>query len=201
MSIRVVPQGATSVTEYLYIRDSTTGAGKTGLVYNSSGAGASYMRPVGTRQAITLATLAAADSAWSSGGFKEVDATNMPGLYRFDPPNAAFAAGAGRVILQLVFTGAFVEPLDVALTPLPDLIVGAVVTNGSNSATSFDTDLTGSNAASYDNMYLVFRTGSNAGMVRKVAASGFNTGTGFLTVTAAFPSTPANTDAFVLINQ
>jgi len=201
MSSRVVPQGATSVTEYIYIRDSTTGAPKTGLAYNSAGAVASYVRPLAARTAITLATLAGPTTAWATGGFVEVDGTNMPGLYRLDPPNAAFAEGAGRVILQLGFTGALVEPLDVALTPLPDLEVGTVAVNGSNTASSFDTDLAGTSTASYDNMWVLFRTGSNAGVVRRVSAGGFNTGTGFLTVSVAFLSTPSTGDAFVLINQ
>lgn len=201
MASRVVPQGATSVTEYLYIRDVTDGTPLTGLAYNSGGAGASYVRPLGTRQAITLASLAAADSAWSSGGFKEVDATNMPGLYRFDIPNAALAAGAGRAIVQLVFTGALVEPLDIGLTALPDIEAALVVTDGGNTATAFKTDLLGSASASYDNMFLLFRTGANAGMVRKVAAGGFNTSTDVITLTAAFPNTPASGDAFVMVNQ
>lgn len=201
MASRILSEGSTSVTEYLFVRDSTTGLPKTGLVFNSAGAVGSYVRPRAARVAITLATLAAPTSAWSSGGFKEIDATNTPGLYRFDPPDAAFAAGANRVVFQLGFTGALVEPLDVALTPMPDLLTGAVVTNGGNGASSFDTDLTGTSAASYNNMWVLFRTGTNAGVVRRVADGGFTTGTGFLTVSVAFPGTPATGDAFVLINQ
>lgn len=39
--------------------------------------------------------------AYSSGGFVEVDATNMPGLYRFDPPDAVFATGVDKAVLVL----------------------------------------------------------------------------------------------------
>lgn len=100
---RTVKKGATSQTLYFEILDSTssTGGRKTGLVFNTSLLTAYYVRNGGSAVAITLATLAAANSAWSSGGFKEVDATNMPGIYRVDVPDAAFASGAESVIVTL----------------------------------------------------------------------------------------------------
>jgi hypothetical protein len=52
--------------------------------------------------AITLADLAAITTAWSSGGFKEVDAVNMPGWYRLDVPNAALALSADEVVVTLI---------------------------------------------------------------------------------------------------
>ena len=94
---RIVTKGATSQTVYVEVLDSTstTGGRKTGLAYNTSSLTAYYVRNGGSATAITLATLAAANSAWSSGGFKEVDSTNMPGIYRLDVPDAALAAGSG----------------------------------------------------------------------------------------------------------
>lgn len=96
-------KGATSQSIYVVILDSTstTGGRKTGLVFNTSGLTAYYVRQGGSATAITLATLAAANSAYSSGGFKEVDATNMPGVYRLDIPDAALASGADSVIVTL----------------------------------------------------------------------------------------------------
>src|SRR6185369_15878436 len=90
-----IKAGATSQTINIFIQDSTStsGAGKTGLVYNSSGLTAYYALPRAASAAITLATLAAVTSSYSSGGFKEIDATNMPGWYRFDIPDAALASG------------------------------------------------------------------------------------------------------------
>lgn len=98
--MRIIKKGATSQSLYFFIQDSTTGAALTGLVYNTSGLTADYVLNGGSRTNITLATLAAANSAFSSGGFKEVDATNMPGLYRLDPPNAALT-GADSVAITL----------------------------------------------------------------------------------------------------
>lgn len=101
--MRLVKKGATSQSIYFEVLDSTstTGGRKTGLAYNTSSLTAYYVRNGGSATAITLATLAAANSAWSSGGFKEVDATNMPGLYRLDVPDAALASGAESVVITI----------------------------------------------------------------------------------------------------
>jgi len=79
---------------------STTGGGKTGIAYNASGLTAYYVRPGGSATAITLATQTVT-GAWSSGGWVEVDATNLPGIYRFDIPNAVFASGVDHAVVML----------------------------------------------------------------------------------------------------
>jgi hypothetical protein len=106
----MVTKGSADQTEYFYIvqDDSNTSPGEplTGLDHTDL-TSASYMRQGGARVAITpLSTLAAADSAHADGGFKEVDATNMPGVYRFDPPDAAYAdiAGVDKVLIHLAVT-------------------------------------------------------------------------------------------------
>jgi hypothetical protein len=101
--MRIIKKGATSQSVYVEILDATssTGARKTGLVYNTASLTAYYARNGASATAITLATLAAANSAWSSGGFKEVDATNMPGLYRLDVPDAAVASGVDSVVVTI----------------------------------------------------------------------------------------------------
>ena len=49
---------------------------------------------------ITLATQTVT-GAFSSGGFVEVDATNMPGVYRLDLPDAVCATGVNSVVVML----------------------------------------------------------------------------------------------------
>jgi len=95
-------KATTSYRAYVFIQDSsvTTGAGLTGLVFNSASLVASYVRPGAVRTAITLATQTVT-GAYSSGGFVEVDATNMPGVYRFDLPDAALATGVDAVVIML----------------------------------------------------------------------------------------------------
>ncbi|PWJ88367.1 hypothetical protein C8D77_11189 [Mesorhizobium loti] len=101
--MRTIKKGATSQSIYVDVLDSasTTGGRKTGLAYNTSSLTAYYVRNQNTAVAITLATLAAANTAWSSGGFKEVDSANMPGIYRLDVPDAAFATGAESVAIVI----------------------------------------------------------------------------------------------------
>lgn len=106
-------KGATDVTLYFALRDSTTGAAKTGVAHTD--VTGSYARMRGNRTAISMANLAAPDSAHSDGGWEEVDATNQPGLYRFDPPDAAFATGADKVVVTVKATGAITEHLLIEL--------------------------------------------------------------------------------------
>lgn len=95
-------KGVTSRSIYLFIADSTvsTGAGKTGLAFNTASLAAYYARPRSTPVAITLVTQTVT-GAYSSGGFVEVDATNMPGLYRLDVPDGALATGQDSVVIML----------------------------------------------------------------------------------------------------
>lgn len=110
--------GTTSHVAILFIQDSTstTGAGKTGLAYNTAGLSAYYARPGAAAAAIVLATQTVA-GAFSSGGFVEIDAANMPGFYRLDVPDAVLAAGAKSAsILLKGATGMAPLPLEFELT-------------------------------------------------------------------------------------
>jgi len=97
-----VKPGTTSLVVYVFIQDSsvTTGAGLTGLAFNTSNLVASYVRPLAARSAITLATQTTT-GAYSSGGFVELDSTNMPGVYRLDVPDAAIATGVRSATIML----------------------------------------------------------------------------------------------------
>lgn len=94
------PPGDTSKSIDVFLPDSssTTGAGLAGLVFNTASLAAYYRNTAtGTVTAITLATQTVA-GAWSSGGFKELDATNAKGMYRLDIPNAVLAAAGDGFI-------------------------------------------------------------------------------------------------------
>ena len=101
--IEHVVEDETSVIWQIFIRDSasTVGNGKTGLVYNSAGLVAYYKRSSATGSTeITLVNIGTLGT-FASGGFKEIDATNMPGFYEFHPPNACFSSGARNVSICL----------------------------------------------------------------------------------------------------
>ncbi len=87
-TITIAP-GSTSQSIELYL-------GATGLTASTSGLTARYNRTRTASVSIPLVARTIAQ-AWTSGGFAEVDATNMPGIYRLDLPDAALAAGADDV--------------------------------------------------------------------------------------------------------
>jgi len=95
--------GTTSQILEIFVQDSsqTDGRGLTGLVFNSASLACYYKRNTATGStSVTLATITTLGT-WATGGFKEVDSTNMPGVYEFDPPNAALASGADSVVFIL----------------------------------------------------------------------------------------------------
>jgi hypothetical protein len=88
--ITVAP-GSTSQSIELYL-------GATGLTFASSGLAAYYVRNQSAPVAITLVTQTPTGT-WASGGFAEISSSLVPGVYRLDVPNAAFAAGASDVTI------------------------------------------------------------------------------------------------------
>jgi len=89
-AITIAP-GSTSQSIELYL-------GATGLTFSTSGLAAYYVRNQSAPVAITLVTQTAT-GAWTSGGFAEISSSLVPGVYRLDVPNAAFAAGASDVTI------------------------------------------------------------------------------------------------------
>ncbi len=98
--------GSTSVSIPFALFKTADGTEQTGKV--AADMTASYWRQGGSRVAITLSDLGAIDAAYSSGGVKELDATNDPGTYRLDPPDAAVATGADWVEIAIKVAGCFV---------------------------------------------------------------------------------------------
>jgi hypothetical protein len=72
--------------------------GATGIAFNAAGLAAYYVRNQSAPTPITLVTQTPT-GAWASGGFAEIDSSLVPGVYRLDVPNAAFAAGASDVTI------------------------------------------------------------------------------------------------------
>jgi len=111
----LVAGGATNVTTYFAMRLSATGAAATGLTitdfdlqYTRSG--------VAPTAKVDATALAATDSAHADNKAIEIDATDQPGLYRVDWPDAAFATGVREVILSVKCATAFTEHLRVEIS-------------------------------------------------------------------------------------
>ena len=146
--------GLTSQTIDIFLQDSSssTGQGLAGLVYNSAGLVASYRKgATGSRTAITLATQTVG-GAFSSGGFVEIDATNMKGVYRLDLPNAAvdtegfvtlYLYGATNLLPTALRIDCRPLPVDVkkfggtnltATAGIPEVKVASIATDAVNAA-------------------------------------------------------------------
>jgi len=150
MAKLTVKAGSTSRIEHIFILDSasTTGSGKT-LLTNSS-VTAYYFRPGNTTATSISLTGTGSLGTFTSGLFKEVDATNMPGLYELDIPDAVFAAGANHAVVMVKGTGiapvvleydlVAYDPQDtvrLGLTAMPNVAsgsAGAIITSGTGTA-------------------------------------------------------------------
>ena len=192
----VMPQGGTNVTVYLTVVDSD-GALLTGLM--AASITAHYLRPkAASPVAISAQDLSTPDAAHADGGWVEVDATNMPGLYRFDLPDAAVASGENYVVVSVKPSGGNRNYGIIYLDPLPSIVQGTVVSDSNNSAIQFKTDLTEGNDDQFVDAYVLFRTGPNAGSVEKVSDY---VGSTKILKTDEFPAVPSVGDEFVILNR
>ena len=90
-SVVTIAPGSTSQSIELYL-------GVIGLTFSTSGLAAYYVRNQSAPTPITLVTQTATGT-WASGGFAEISSSLVPGVYRLDVPDAAFAAGASDVTI------------------------------------------------------------------------------------------------------
>ena len=156
MAKLAIKKASTDVTVYLFIQASnvTTGAGLTGLAYNTANLVASYVRPLAARAAITLATQTV-DGAHADGGFVEVDANNMPGIYRLDLPDAVCAAGVNSVVAMLKGAANMAPvPLEIQLlTNDPnDMATATALATVDDLVDDLETRLTAARAGYLDNL-------------------------------------------------
>lgn len=154
----IATAGTTNRSEYFYIvgdaSNASPGDPVTGLLFSDieTGGSASYMRQGAARVDLTLITQTVA-GAHADGGFIEVDATNMPGVYRCDFPDAAYSTGVDFVVCQIVVAAAnnaIAAPIQVDLTDvdLRDSVRAGLtalpnVNAGSAGGVATDTDANG----------------------------------------------------------
>ena len=78
-------------------------------------------------------------------------------------------------------------------------IVGAVVADGSNTATTFKTDLSSAVTDAHKDALLKFISGTLIDQVKKISA--YNGSTKFVTLSSAFTGIPSASDMFVVITE
>ena len=145
MSIEV-KRDATDQTFYFKLVDDTTGSAKSGLTVTAIDA--TYVRTRAAAVKNDLTAAASADSAHADNTAFEVDATNAPGLYRIDFPDAAFASGTGVSQVILITTHASSDPAMQLVSLVAningelavDSITSSVIAAGAITAAKFASD-------------------------------------------------------------
>jgi uncharacterized membrane protein YuzA (DUF378 family) len=175
--------GDTSTILQIFIQDSssTTGAGLTGLLFNSGSLTAYYHKDTDTTAtAIALVTMTV--GTFTSSGFKEIDSTNMPGWYQFCPPDAALSTSGSPKSVGIHLKGATnMAPLAIEIQLITfDLQLAALT--AAAIATGVWTDTTAGD----------FTVGVSIG---KSVMNGVALGTG-LTINAYTGDTPQTGDSF-----
>lgn len=212
--------GSTDVTIYVALRLAADGTGATGLAYDDPPV-ISYTRTIAARAAITPATQTVT-GAHSDGGFVEVDATNCPGLYRLDLPDAAVAAGVDAVVVTVLGASCLEYHAEFALTSVAAgnmtaingvaaaaarlaLSAGQIIPGTVNDANTTPTttvfaasDITEATADHFNGRLALFTGGALAGQATDINDYALDTGEGKFTVTG-LTEAPSDGDTFVVI--
>ena len=93
-------RGITAKIIRLFIQDVTKadGSGLSKLTSAALGLSAYFIRE-GDSAPTAISMTSGVVGTWSSGGFAEVDASAMPGIYELGLPNAALSAGESTVVM------------------------------------------------------------------------------------------------------
>jgi hypothetical protein len=220
MSDYEIKVGSTSQRIGVTLADSssTVGAGLAGLAFGSAGLTCYYWRESDGNVATTAVTLATATKGtFTSSGFIEKDATNMPGHYEVGVPDAAIAAGSKWV--RVMFKGATnlaqrtvvirllaVDPdnatsmgisrLDVAVSQGPAILVGTAQAGAAGTITlaagvsSADSNLIGA--------VVYITSGTGVGQAGRVITA-YVQATKVASVSPNWQTTPDNTSVYAVV--
>lgn len=87
-----------------------------------------------------------------------------------------------------------IEPVRIPFFTVDDSVV-------TPTTTVFDTDLTSTTDSFYNNLWVHFLTGSNAGQSREITGYDGTTNVGKITVTTAFAAAPSNGDKGIILGH
>ena len=214
-----IKEGTTSKLVRVFIQDSsaTDGSGLTGLVYNSAGLTAYYI-PEGDSTATAITLASATVGTYTSGGFKEVDSTNMPGVYEIGLPDAVIDATSEGSTLVMLKGATNMAPvlMEIELDKVNyrsanwikfDASTGQIVTGTVDTLTNAHTptttvfqadDITEATADHYNSRIVIFTSGALVGQAASITDYAAVGGIGQFTVTT-MTEAPANDDTFIII--
>ena len=111
LTLRRDSQG--QVIRFLLVEE-RNGSAQTGLTAQSEGLIVVYVREGDSSPTVVEPVLWAGDS-YVSGGFREIDAQTMPGLYEFGLPDDVCRKGANRATLMVQARGVSAQVIDLDL--------------------------------------------------------------------------------------
>lgn len=135
----------------------------------------------------------------------EVDATDHPGLYVFDMTQAETNADLVSLTAKSSTSDVVLDPIDFHTLPAnlklmyENAIVLGSISDAGPTTTDFDTGLSETTDDHYNNLYLVFITGPNAGLSRKI--SDYDGTSKNITLAVATVETPTNGDLFMILGR
>jgi len=214
-----IKEGTTSKLVRVFIQDSsaTDGSGLTGLVYNSAGLTAYYI-PEGDASPTAITLASATVGTYTSGGFKEVDSTNMPGVYEIGLPDAVIDATSEGSTLVMLKGATNMAPvlMEIELDKVNyrstswtkfDASAGQIVTGTVDVLVNAHTptttvfqadDITEGTDDHYKGRIIIFTSGALTGQAASITAYSAVGGIGQFTVTT-MTDAPANNNTFIII--
>lgn len=214
-----IKEGTTSKLVRVFIQDSsaTDGSGLTGLVYNSAGLTAYYI-PEGDASPTAITLASATVGTYTSGGFKEIDSTNLPGVYEIGLPDAVIDATSEGSTLVMLKGATNMAPvlMEIELDKVNyrstswtkfdasagQIIIGTVDTSTNThtpTTTEFQADdITEATADHYNSRIVIFTSGALAGQAANITDYEAVGGIGQFTV-ATMTEAPSNDDTFIII--
>jgi hypothetical protein len=214
--------GSTSQILEIFIQDSSSlvGAGLVGLTNASSGLTGYYHRSGDAAGGTSISIVSMTVGTFTSGGFKETDATNMPGWYQFCPPDAVFAAGRSASICLKGVTNMAQLNIEVQLTAVdvddgtrfglqalpnatinttgglgPTIIRAGTAQAGTTTTITLDAGASGQDEI-YDTNIIFIVSGTGAGQSGSIKS--YAGGTAICTMGKNWAIVPDNTSVFVM---
>lgn len=179
-----VPVNVTNIMRDIFIPDltSTSGSGLTGLVNSTSGLKMSYHRD-SEAAAVLVSLQAMTVGTFTDRGFSQISSGISPGMYQIGFPNSMWLANA-QAVSALLWGAPNMPPIPIefGLTGR-----GGVADSGSTT-TTVDADRTEADTDYWKSALIVFDSGPNAGIGRRITA--FNAATDTITH-RAFPQAVA----------
>jgi hypothetical protein len=131
---------------------------------------------------------------YTSGGFKEIDATNMPGWYQFCPPNGVFTSGRSAAIHLKGVTNMAPLPIEVEITAVNNQSATAFITGVNSVAPPTNWNLSSIDSNGRVDVIKIAGTTQTARDIGASVLLSSGTGTGQLDITSGVVK--ANTTQF-----